>query len=149
MIKITNSSKETIDLGKKFSSFLKEKDVVILEGMLGAGKTTFLKGVLKGLGKRNIVVSSSFVLLRQYKTKRFFVYHIDLYRLDKKEIFSWGIEDYLYVSGGITFIEWGRKIQNFLPSYIKIEFFFLGETKRKIVFSFKNHHLIKNEFFRH
>jgi tRNA threonylcarbamoyladenosine biosynthesis protein TsaE len=148
MIKITNSFKETIELGKKFSSFLKEKDVVILEGMLGAGKTTFLKGVLKGLGKRNIVVSPSFVLLREYKTKKFFIYHIDLYRLDKKEIFSWGIEDYLYTEGGITFIEWGKKVQEFLPSYIKIEFFFLAENKRKIAFSFKNHHLIKDEFFR-
>jgi tRNA threonylcarbamoyladenosine biosynthesis protein TsaE len=133
----TNSSEETIKLGERFSKILKEKDIVLLEGVLGGGKTTFVKGVLGKLGLKRKILSPSFTILRQYLTRNYYIYHIDLYRLDKRDIFNLGLEDYLYAPKSITFIEWGEKIEKSLPSYIKVRFSFLGEYARQIFFSSK------------
>jgi tRNA threonylcarbamoyladenosine biosynthesis protein TsaE len=137
MVKITNSAEETINLGKRFVFFLKKGDTVILEGSLGAGKTTFIKGIVEGFGCKRKVLSPSFTILRQYKTKGVYIYHLDLYRLNSKDIFSSGLEEYINIPEGITLIEWGGKIKEILLSYINVEFFYLGENKRKIVFSSK------------
>ena len=137
---ITNSAKETIDFGKKFAHFLREKDVVVLTGALGGGKTTFIKGVLEGLGFKRRVLSPSFTLIRHYRVRSRDVFHIDLYRLDNHpQIFGLGIEEHLYAPGSITLIEWGEKIEELLPSYIKIAFFYQKENSRKIVFSLKGY----------
>lgn len=136
---ITHSSEETSALGAKFFHTLKERDVIILEGALGGGKTTFVRGVLKGLGLRSRVLSPSFTLLRQYKKKMAHICHVDLYRINVEDINSLGLEDYLYGPSTITFIEWGEKIQNYLPQYIKIKFFFLSAQRRAIVFSMKGY----------
>jgi tRNA threonylcarbamoyladenosine biosynthesis protein TsaE len=138
IIRITNSAQETTELGERFTSMLKEKDVVILEGVLGGGKTTFVKGVLKGFGYRGEVRSPSFTILRQYKIKSIYIYHIDLYRVDDKEIFSFGLEDYIYLPGSITLVEWGGKIRRLLSHYINIEFFFLESNRRKIILTSNN-----------
>jgi tRNA threonylcarbamoyladenosine biosynthesis protein TsaE len=136
--KYTYCAKETISLGESFSKNLRKSDVVLLEGALGGGKTTFIKGVLKGLRIRTKVLSPSFTLIRHYKNNKLDVYHIDLYRVKGKEIFDFGIEDFLCTKNGITLIEWGEKIQSCLSSYIKIVFSILTETKREIIFSSRN-----------
>lgn len=142
----TNSAQETINLGVKFAGSLREKDVVLMEGDLGGGKTTFIKGVLKGLGSKEKILSPSFTLIREYKTKMGIVYHMDLYRLDKVgDIFEMGIEDCLYVSGGISLIEWGERIEDFLPEYSKINFTFIDNNRRGIEFSCKGR--VKNYEF--
>lgn len=135
----TNSAEETISLGARFCRNLTKKDVVVLEGALGGGKTTFIKGVIKGLGIKAKVLSPTFTILRQYGTARLCFYHIDLYRLRENEIFNIGIEDFLYANNAITMIEWGEKIEGCIPSYIKIEFSLLGNNVRKIDFSLKGH----------
>ncbi|MCK9614735.1 MAG: tRNA (adenosine(37)-N6)-threonylcarbamoyltransferase complex ATPase subunit type 1 TsaE [Candidatus Omnitrophica bacterium] len=135
----TRSFEETISLGKKFSATLTKKDVVVLEGALGGGKTTFIKGVVKGLDIKAKVLSPSFTLVRQYGTGRLSFYHIDLYRLKENEIFNIGIEDFLYAKDTITVIEWGEKIEDFIPAYIKIEFSLLDQNVRKIDFSLKGY----------
>ncbi|MFH1504548.1 MAG: tRNA (adenosine(37)-N6)-threonylcarbamoyltransferase complex ATPase subunit type 1 TsaE [Candidatus Omnitrophota bacterium] len=129
------SERETIDAGKKFAKSLKEKDVVVLEGDLGGGKTTFTKGVLKGLGCSQRVLSPSFTLVRQYKAGRFCVYHLDLYRLKRADTLSLGMEDFLYSDKSISLIEWGNKIKQELDKYIKIKFSFLGQNSRQLKFS--------------
>ncbi len=120
-------------LGRRFSKLLKKGDVVILEGDLGAGKTTFAKGLLKGLGYRGRVLSPSFTLIRQYADKNYLVYHVDLYRLDKKASLDLGIEEFLYAKNNITLIEWGGKIKPALGKYIAVKFSYLGEATRKIL----------------
>ncbi len=122
IIKYTSSAKETISLGEIFSGNLSKKDVVVLEGALGGGKTTFVKGILRGLGIKAKVLSPTFTLIRQYGNRSTNVYHVDLYRVNEKEIFDFGIEDFLYTKKGITLIEWGEKIQSCLPVYKKIKF---------------------------
>jgi tRNA threonylcarbamoyladenosine biosynthesis protein TsaE len=136
---ITNSAQETILLGRKFSKILKEKDVVILMGNLGGGKTTFIKGILRGFGAKTKVLSPSFTLIREYKRKKKFICHADLYRLRKSDIFALGLEDYFYTTRSVVLIEWGEKIENYLPRYIKVKFSFLGEKSRKIIFSLKGY----------
>ncbi|MFA5007978.1 MAG: tRNA (adenosine(37)-N6)-threonylcarbamoyltransferase complex ATPase subunit type 1 TsaE [Candidatus Omnitrophota bacterium] len=137
--KCSLSAIETIALGENFSSNLKERDVVILEGALGGGKTTFIKGVLQGLKVKCKVLSPTFTLMRHYTNNKLHIYHIDLYRLNEKEIFDFGLEDFLYVKNGITLIEWGEKIEHCLSAYLKIVFSILAEEKRKMIFSSKGH----------
>ena len=131
----SNSALETIDLGKKFSRTLSCGDVVVLEGDLGGGKTTFVKGILKGLGYKRRVLSPSFTLVREYKVRVFNVYHLDLYRLKHIDVFDIGIEDLLSDPKSVALIEWGEKIKDDLDKYIKVEFSFLGQKSRKLIFS--------------
>ena len=135
----SNSANQTINFGKLFSKLLGGGDVVILEGALGGGKTTFTKGILAGLGYKRRVRSPSFTLLRQYDLKKVSVYHLDLYRLEFSDIFDLGIDDFLYSEEIITLIEWGSKIKESLDKYIKVEFAFSGENIRNIKFSAKGY----------
>ncbi len=136
---ITDSAQNTIALGKKFFKALAPQDIVVLEGDLGGGKTTFIKGVLDGFGYKKKVLSPSFTLVRQYKIKNKSVYHIDLYRLKRKDCLDIGIEDLIYSKDSLALIEWGDKIRKDLDKYIDIKFIFLGENKRKLIFSTKGH----------
>jgi len=135
----SKSAKDTISLGQAFSKSLKNKDVVVLEGALGGGKTTFVKGVLKGLGSRVRVLSPSFTLLRQYALGKKVVYHLDLYRLKSSDIFDLGVDDFLYSPDTIALIEWGDRIEKRLDKYIKIVFEFCGENIRRLEFSTKGY----------
>lgn len=135
------STKHTIKLAEKFSRFLKPKDVVILEGQLGGGKTTFVKGILKGFGIKRAVLSPTFTLMREYKKGNIYIYHVDLYRIEKNDIDEIGFEDFLYRKNCIVLIEWGNKISKLLSDYIKIRFKFLTDTSRGIFFSLTSGYL--------
>jgi tRNA threonylcarbamoyladenosine biosynthesis protein TsaE len=140
MIKCTTfAAYETIALGKQFSRVLAKRDVVVLEGDLGGGKTTFVKGIAQGLNFKKNIISPSFTLMRLYQKKNLKLCHVDLYRLAPKEIFNVGIDDFLYAPNTITVIEWGEKIEKILPRYIKIVFSFVSENSRRIIFSLKNY----------
>jgi tRNA threonylcarbamoyladenosine biosynthesis protein TsaE len=135
----SSSAAQTINFGRLFSRILKGGHVVVLEGDLGGGKTTFTKGVLAGLGHKGRVLSPSFTLLRQYNFKNLSVYHLDLYRLESSDIFYLGVDDFLYSGKIITLIEWGDKIKEELDKYIKIKFVFSGSNRREIEFSLKGY----------
>ncbi len=137
--KYSFSAAETIALGENFSSNLNSRDVVVLEGALGGGKTTFIKGILQGLKIKTKVLSPTFTLVHHYTNNKLHVYHIDLYRVNDEEIFDFGIEDFLYVKNGIALIEWGEKIENCLSTYLKVVFSILGEEKREMNFLFKGY----------
>jgi len=129
----------TVDYGSKFCKTLEKKDVVILEGDLGGGKTTFVKGILRGFGYKRRVLSPSFTLMRKYQIKKYDIYHIDLYRLKPLDLASLGFEDLFYSEDSISLIEWGNKHKESLDKYIKIEFIFKGENIRSLVFSTKGY----------
>ena len=137
MMVVSNTSSKTIDIGKKFSRVLSFGDVVAFYGELGAGKTTFIKGVLQGLGlKGNTVRSPSYTIFRRYKTKKFFVYHFDLYRVNTfQEVVNIGYDEYFYSPGGVTLIEWAK--ENLLFDCFKIKINFVNLNTRKISFSFQ------------
>jgi len=139
MVFQTKSAQETAALGKKLFRSLEGYDVVVLEGALGGGKTTFIKGLMAAAGFKGRVLSPTFTLLRQYKTKKFLFCHVDLYRLDSEHLEGWGLEDFLYASNVITLIEWGEKIEKNLDRYIKIVFEHTGQDRRRIKFSTKGY----------
>ncbi len=130
---LSTKKEETIRFGARLAKLLKKGDIVCLFGDLGSGKTTFTKGIAKGLGiKEALVNSPTFVLMNEYDGK-IPLFHFDLYRVDNtKEISAIGYEDFFY-DNGITVVEWADKLGELLPKdYIKVEFSHKNENKRGI-----------------
>ncbi len=136
----TKSAKETSEFGEEVASDLKVKGAVVfaLTGDLGSGKTTFVKGLAKGLGITQRILSPTYILMRQYiisPSTNFF--HVDLYRLEsdiEKEMRNLGIDDLWSNKENIMAIEWAEKAKDFIPknaTWIKFEN--VGENRRKIV----------------
>ncbi len=115
MVYRTDTSAETVTLGRAFSSQLEPGDVVAFYGDLGAGKTTMIKGVAAGLGVADVVKSPSFVIVTEY-AGRLPVYHIDLYRLNEDSDFgAIGLDS--YIGGeGVCLIEWAERAEKVLPA---------------------------------
>jgi len=118
---ICYSPEETIAYGIEFGKSLADNSVVCFLGDLGAGKTTFIKGVVQGFANYDPsqVNSPTFVYLNIYSssihTGERTVYHFDLYRLrDSDEFLSMGFDDVFY-AGGICCVEWSEKIRALLP----------------------------------
>jgi len=132
---ISKSDQETKRIAARLAKYLKAQDFLALCGDLGTGKTTFVKGLARGLGiKEEQVISPSFMLIRQYKGK-LPLYHFDLYRLDYLEQVEFlGYEEYFY-GEGVCCMEWANKIEELLPAeYLQINIKFLSEHKRKITY---------------
>jgi len=132
---LTKSAEETVALGEKIGAFLVPNDVVGLFGPLGAGKTTLIQGIAKGLAVRDYVTSPTFIIINEYQG-RFPLYHIDLYRLEEtKEVEELGIEEYFY-KGGICVIEWAEKLEKLLPKQMEaIKLKVISEKEREICLS--------------
>ena len=129
---LTNSSEDTMKLGIDFSKNLKTGDIVGLIGDLAAGKTTFVKGVLEGLGYNYTVSSPTFTLINNYEAS-LDVMHVDFYR--EPNINRWvelGFRELIY-SSGLVIIEWADLIPGLIPSEaMMIKFEHINENKRKI-----------------
>jgi len=107
---VTRLEEETFRLAEDLASGFSGREVVLLEGELGAGKTVFAKGLASGAGVRNIhlVCSPSFTLVNIYEG-RHRIFHIDLYRLERAaDVEDLGLEDYL--GEGIVIVEWAEKL---------------------------------------
>jgi tRNA threonylcarbamoyladenosine biosynthesis protein TsaE len=112
---------ETQALAKKLAEFILPGDTILLDGELGAGKTTFTQGFAKALGIKRPLKSPTFTLVREYQTTSFPLYHLDVYRLGEEgggdEL---GLSDY-FGSDGVAFVEWSQFIENELPNnWLKI-----------------------------
>ena len=111
----TFSAEETFKLGEMTGGKLKPGTVVCLDGDLGVGKTVFVKGVAKGLGIKEPVVSPTFTILQEYREGRIPLYHFDVYRIeDPEEMYEIGFDDYLY-GDGVCLIEWAKRVTELLP----------------------------------
>ena len=115
---IVKSLEDTKKLANAFYNSLNEKGLfVTLTGDIGAGKTQFVRDVLKFMNVKENVTSPSFVILNEYKTDLMPVYHFDLYRLEHKGLKSVVDELREYSKDGIlTFIEWADFAYNEIPS---------------------------------
>ena len=110
------NAEETISLGEEFGKTLKSGDIVCLTGDLGAGKTTFTKGIAKALECVYEPVSPTFNIVNEYPG-RLNVYHFDLYRLHSVEdLYSIDIDSYLF-AGGVCIIEWPEIAYPLLEEY--------------------------------
>lgn len=113
MIRHTNSAHATEALGKALALKLKGGETLALVGNLGTGKTTFVKGLAKGLKVKQTITSPTFVLMKVYKAKlgriRQFV-HVDCYRVPGVELSEIGLGDYLGQPDTVVAIEWAKKL---------------------------------------
>ena len=99
---------ETINIAKNLGKTLSGGEVILLNGDLGAGKTTFTKGLVAGLNGKKTVVSPTFTIMHAYDDTRLPVYHFDMYRISSEdELYELGLEDYLY-ENGVCVIEWNK-----------------------------------------
>ena len=132
---VTQDPQETIQLGEHFATFVEKGDVFSFVGELASGKTTFIKGILKGLKFDKPVTSPTFTLVNEYDAK-FPVIHIDCYREDKQE--RWiklGMNDYMDEEN-VVIIEWADKMKSLLPiNTIQIQFSHKSINSREIFLS--------------
>ena len=129
----TQSAAETMAFGKSLARRFFPGCIVCMFGDLGSGKTTFVKGVAKGLGADvEEVHSPTFVLLNIYHGRRT-LYHYDFYRLENpRDIAAIGCDDFLY-GQGVSLIEWSERFGPLIPkTYLRMEFVFVDETRRRI-----------------
>ncbi|WP_411954743.1 tRNA (adenosine(37)-N6)-threonylcarbamoyltransferase complex ATPase subunit type 1 TsaE [Alkalibacillus sp. S2W] len=126
----TLSEESTKQLAERIGQLLQANDVLTLDGDLGAGKTTFTKGLASGLDVKRTVNSPTFTIVKQYRG-RLPLFHMDVYRLEDSEE-DIGFDDY-FDSEGVTVIEWSRFIEEFLPSErLRIYIEKTGDDKRLI-----------------
>ena len=115
--------KETLKLGEKFSQHLNPNSVVLLQGPIGAGKTSFVQGIAKGLSISEDITSPTFALSHHYISGKIPLIHLDLYRLktisSAKEIFFSEEEEALQ-SQAILVIEWPELIEPVIEDFWKI-----------------------------
>ena len=118
----SKSENDTLSFAKKFASKLNKKDVIVLSGNLGSGKTKFTEGILSFFGLENEISSPTFTIVNEYSKDDIKIYHFDVYRLeDSSEFYEIGGDE--YYENGICIIEWGEIIEDALPNdYIKIDF---------------------------
>ncbi|AMV60003.1 TsaE protein, required for threonylcarbamoyladenosine t(6)A37 formation in tRNA [Pediococcus damnosus] len=116
----TNQADETEKIGDQLATSLKPNDVILLDGDLGAGKTTFTKGLAKGLGIKRYVKSPTFTIIHEYREGRLPLFHMDVYRLEDGGGDDLGWDEYFY-GDGVSVIEWSQFIEEYLPDeYLRI-----------------------------
>lgn len=140
---ITNNFQETQKLGELLAMELRGGEVLCLDGELGAGKTTFTQGLLKGLGVQGPYTSPTFLIMKKYeikpkaeslKSKIRTVYHLDAYRVGARDVLSLGWEEIIADEKNLVIVEWPEKIEKILPAQaIRIKFEWLDENRRKVI----------------
>ena len=119
---VTSNENETMaagrELAKEILGIQSDRSIIIfLEGELGAGKTTFTKGILKGFDYQELVKSPTYNLVEIHETKNHKVFHFDLYRISEPiELEEIGIEEYLKELGSVSIFEWPKNGEAVLPS---------------------------------
>ena len=116
--------KATLNLGEKLSQKLNPKSIVLLYGPIGAGKTSFVKGIARGLSISEDITSPTFALSHHYNSGKIPVIHLDFYRIDNissaKEVF-FAEEEEAEQKKAILIIEWPELIEPFIKNFWKIE----------------------------
>lgn len=113
----------TLRLGITLGESLTPSSVILLKGDLGAGKTTLVQGIGKGLGITEPIVSPTFTLINEYTEGRLPLYHLDLYRLEPQEVAALNLESYwegVEVIPGIVAVEWAERLPYKPDSYLSV-----------------------------
>ncbi|NLM06702.1 MAG: tRNA (adenosine(37)-N6)-threonylcarbamoyltransferase complex ATPase subunit type 1 TsaE [Tissierellia bacterium] len=129
---LVNSLDEMEEFAHEISKLLFKGAVIILNGELGAGKTSFTKFLGEALNVKDYITSPTFSIINIYEGD-FTVYHMDFYRLENLDgLYDLGLDDYFY-SDGISVVEWGELAEDFLPlDRIELYFSKTSENAREI-----------------
>lgn len=156
----SDSAQRTWDLAKEIFQKLSlggrnRATVLLLQGELGAGKTTFCQGMLKAAGAEGPYTSPTFVIMKRYEldSSKFeirnlkpisnfqvssfkFIYHFDCYRVGAEDILDLGWEEIISDPRNLVLVEWSERIEKIWPKgYVKLDFSYLEENKRRIMIS--------------
>lgn len=139
-----NSSTEMQKLGASIANTASPNDLLLLEGDLGAGKTTMAQGIGRALGIRRPVKSPTFTIVREYREGKLPLFHMDFYRLENDDLSSIDLAGYL-TEGGLVVIEWPQLVLNDLPEeYLQLNITRVDDewnsTKRIVEFLPKGAH---------
>jgi tRNA threonylcarbamoyladenosine biosynthesis protein TsaE len=128
------TAEDTRAIGAAIAPLLRPGDALALTGELGAGKTTFVHGVARALGYAGPVASPTFMLVREYRTERFTVLHVDVYRLDRvQEVIDLGLQEMLD-DAAVLLVEWGDAVEALLPEdHLIVELTVPGEGEDRLV----------------
>lgn len=131
---ITHSPEETIEAAKKLGGLLRAGDMLAYKGGLGAGKTTFTRGIAIGMGLGDNVTSPTFALVNEYRGDKLTLYHFDMYRIESEDdLESTGFYDYPF-EDNVAAVEWSENIADFLPKYtIYITINRIDDMQREII----------------
>ena len=130
----TNSEAETVRLGEQLSTIVPSGMTLLLQGDLGAGKTTLVRGIAKGLHIKDVVQSPTFNIMKLYLKGDRPLIHIDAYRLADINT-DIGLDEYIGYETGITVIEWPMFIKNLIPAdSIEVNIINDGDDRRTITF---------------
>lgn len=128
---ITSSEAETSAAGESLAASLRAGDVVLLYGELGAGKTAFTRGVAQGLGIDAEEVSSpTFTIVQEYHG-RVPLYHVDLYRLEEKEVDDLGLDE-LVLGDGVVVIEWAERWRHRPDDVVEVRLEHVDDDRRRV-----------------
>jgi tRNA threonylcarbamoyladenosine biosynthesis protein TsaE len=127
----THSETETIAAGRELAADLHAGDVVLLRGDLGAGKTAFVRGLAEGLGiDPGDVSSPTFTIIQEYFGGRVPLLHVDLYRLEPKEVDDLGLEE--IGEQAVVAIEWAERLPRAVPGAVTVTLRHAGDVTRVI-----------------
>ena len=120
----------TLAFARRFAAAVELPCSVALIGDLGAGKTTFVRGVLRALGVTGAIKSPTYALVESYETTKGEVHHLDAYRIESVDDFEarGGFE--YFASPSIRFVEWAERLQGAVPFDLELRFDFEGEGRR-------------------
>lgn len=123
----------TYQLASKLAKCLRGGEIILLNGDLGAGKTTFVKGVAKALKIKEVVTSPTFTLLKTYQAEKFMLVHIDAYRLNEESFEE--MSDYMSAEN-VLFIEWSSCLTNqeFFKECLEINIKYVDKNTREFTF---------------
>jgi tRNA threonylcarbamoyladenosine biosynthesis protein TsaE len=128
---LTSSEEETSAAGARLGESLQAGAVLLLYGNLGAGKTAFVRGLASGLGAQaDEVTSPTFTIVQEYPG-RVTLYHVDLYRLEEREVDDLGLEE-LVLGDGVVAIEWAERWRERPDDAIEVRIEDAGEEARRI-----------------
>lgn len=129
---LTHSDEDTHAVAHHLAAQLVPGDVVLLSGDLGAGKTTFVRGLAAGLGiDPDQVTSPTFTLVHEYRGGRLPLIHVDLYRLDRADLDEIGLDQDLAATG-IVAVEWAERMSRRIPGAVPVTIKDLGDDRREI-----------------
>lgn len=130
---LIHSEADMIDFGRNFAANLSAPAVIELIGDVGAGKTTFTRGLAAGLGVEEPISSPSFTISRFYQGEKYTLTHYDFYRLDDPGLMADDLAESIGDQNNITVIEWGESIADILPAeHYRISIRYIDENTREV-----------------